>query len=195
MKSPHLLTVILPLVIFINTLSSAQISPSGIGLAEPPSASLANQAEAGARVLDFCRSRIGHRVGNGQCASLAVKALERAGARGMGKNFPNPGDYVWGDFITAVFAGRNKPGARLDWIRGGDIIQFRNVRFAGRTPGGGTYWMQADHHTAIVESADATGNTLHILHQNWNGNLTVRRDVLRLSDLSRGWLRIYRPVR
>lgn len=153
-----------------------------------------NEDDAGTLVMEFCQGRLGRKVGNGQCASLAAKALEHAGAQGMGRDFPNAGDYVWGDLVTVVFSDKRKPQTQLDAVCGGDVIQFRNVRFEGRYPGGGTYWMQADHHTAVVESVDTSTQTIQILHQNWNGNKTVRRDALKLSDLKRGWLRIYRPV-
>jgi hypothetical protein len=81
----------------------------------------------------------------------------------------------------------------LAQVRGGDIIQMRNVLLEGRGPTGGTYWMQANHHTAVVESVNPARGTINVLHQNWGGG-PVQRDVFVLGDLKRGWMRIYRPA-
>jgi hypothetical protein len=95
-------------------------------------------------------------------------------------------EYLWmdtqGRTLMADFA-------NLD----GSIIQMRNVSLAGRSPTGGTYWMRAEHHTAVVESADSTQGMITVLHQNW-GRKIVRRDTFILGDLKSGWMRIYRPV-
>ena len=147
------------------------------------------------KVLSFSRAQMGRRVGNGQCTSLATEALARAGAHGIIRDFPGPGDYVWGTLAARV--GANSAGvsgiASLNRARGGDVIQMRNVFLQGRSPSGGTYWMRADHHTAVLESADPYRGTITVLHQNWNGS-GVRRDVFALGDMKRGWMRIYRPI-
>lgn len=174
----------------------------GLNDLSPASAKLARDLDArqgaasiNSKVLSFSRAQMGRRVGNGQCTSLATEALTRAGAQGIIRDFPGPGDYVWGTLAARVAA----TPAGVDGItnlsrtRGGDIIQMRNVFLQGRSPSGGTYWMRADHHTAVLESADPYQGTITVLHQNWNGS-GVRRDVLILGDMKRGWMRIYRPV-
>jgi hypothetical protein len=147
-------------------------------------------------VLTFCKASIGRHVGDGQCASLATQALAKAGAAGRGRDFPAYGDYVWGSFVTMVSAERAgvKGLNTLATVRGGDVIQMRNVLLEGRSAGGGSYWMRADHHTAVVESVNPSRGTITVLHQNWNRS-PVRRDIFILGDLKRGWLRIYRPVK
>lgn len=164
------------------------VAPVDVGTPDAPGTG------KGAHVLRFCQGRVGTEVGDGQCASLALLALQHAGAKGMGRDFPCAGDYAWGNLIAVVSSDASKPDARIHTVCGGDIIQFRIARFEGRSPGGGTYWMQLDHHTAVVESTDVASGTIRILHQNWSGKKTVRRDVLQLADLKRGWLRIYRPA-
>jgi hypothetical protein len=147
-------------------------------------------------VVTFCKASIGRHVGDGQCASLAAYALANAGAAGRSRDFPAQGDYVWGAFVTAVSAER--AGVRgletLPKVRAGDIIQMRNVLLEGRRPSGVSYWMRANHHTAVVESVNPARGSMNVLHQNWNRS-AVRRDTFILGDLKSGWLRIYRPVK
>lgn len=176
------------------TVPLAKLSPQSAKLARELDAKMVPH-DLNSAVLSSCRERLGRRVGNGQCTSLATHALAAAGAAGMGRDFPAPGDYVWGTPVAVVSAepAGVKGISTLSQVQGGDIIQMRDLSLNGRTPTGGTYRMVANHHTAVVEAADPTRGTLTVLHQNWGGG-PVRRDVFTLGDLKRGWLRIYRPV-
>jgi hypothetical protein len=176
------------------TVQMAKLSPQSAGLARELDAKM-DPPGLNSAVLSYCRGRIGRHVGDGQCTSLATHALAKAGAAGISGDFPAPGDYVWGTFVTMVSAERAgvKGIPTLTRVRGGDIIQMRNVLLEGRGPVGGTYWMQANHHTAVVESVNPARGTITVLHQNWGGG-PVQRDTLIFSDLKRGWMRIYRPV-
>ena len=78
-------------------------------------------------------------------------------------------------------------------VRPGDIVQFRDTKFAGRRPGGGTYTMSFSHHTAVVQTVGAEGRVVNVLHQNYAGKKTVAETTLNLNDLQGGWLRFYRP--
>lgn len=169
-----------------------ELSPDSVKLARQ-CASSNDDIPPGNSVLRFCRDRIGRKVGDGQCATLATMALVNAGADGRGEDHPNPGDYVWGNFVARFSTNHRDVIAKLGLVAGGDVIQFRNARFQGNSPSGVSYWMQASHHTAIVESVDVPSGAIRILHQNWNGKKMVRRDVLVVSDLREGWLRVYRP--
>jgi hypothetical protein len=177
------------------TVQIARLSAQSAGLARGLDART-DQPGLNSAVLSYCRGRIGRHVGDGQCTSVATHALAAAGAAGMSRDFPNPGDYVWGTFVTMVSVERSgvKGIPSLAQVRGGDIIQMRNVLLEGRGPTGGTYWMQANHHTAVVESVNPARGTINILHQNWGGG-PVQRDVFVLGDLKRGWMRIYRPAK
>ncbi|MEZ0256506.1 MAG: CHAP domain-containing protein [Chthoniobacter sp.] len=152
----------------------------------------------GPSVLTFCRDNLGKRIGTGQCASLASAALRNSGAatRG-GPDWPAQGDYVWGDPVACVQAsfGGLKGMKGLLEVEAGDIVQFHNTRFSGYNHiDGGVYSMEADHHTAVVESVDSSRKTITVLHQNWNGKMIVRRQMLFLGGMTRGWLRFYHPV-
>lgn len=153
----------------------------------------------GEKVLAFARERVGKQVGDGECAALAVAALTAAGAKGDGayKDAPGEGDYVWGTFVHATVVkdgkaveeespNRLKPAA-------GDLVQFRDAKFEGKTADGGTYTASAQHHTAVVAAVSKDGRTWTLLHQNWNGDRTVAEWNLPVGDLKAGWLRVYRP--
>ncbi len=152
----------------------------------------------GPSILTYCRENLGKKIGTGQCASLASSALRNSGAaiRG-GPDWPAQGDYVWGEpvaFIKAAFGGL-KGTKDLSQVEAGDIVQFHQTRFSGYNHiDGGVYSMEAEHHTAVVESVDPNGKTITVLHQNWNGKMVVRRQTLYLRGMTRGWLRFYHPV-
>lgn len=152
----------------------------------------------GPSILAYCRENLGRTIGTGQCASLATTALRNSGAaiRG-GPDWPAEGDYVWGDpvaFVQAGFTGL-KGTHDLAKVTAGDIVQFHDTSFSGYNHAdGGVYRMEADHHTAVIESVDPARKTITVLHQNWNGKMTVRRQTLYLRGMTHGWLRFYRPV-
>lgn len=140
----------------------------------------------GDKVVEFCRQNLDRKVGNGQCAGLAAQALKAAGAQvRSGPDFPNKGDYVWGKrvYLREVTANGPKESGNLDDVRPGDIIQFRDTR-----------WAKAHyaHHTAVVATVD--GMILKTYQQNANHKQYVTEGVLRLEKLEEGWIRIYRPV-
>src|SRR3954462_5088004 len=109
----------------------------------------AGQQSLGEKVVAFCQDHKGEQVGDGECASLANQALRAAGAKGRGPDRPAKGDYTWGTQIYYIESQQSTPkaeGKPFD-IKPGDIIQLRDVKFAGRRPGG-TYSMTFGHHTA-----------------------------------------------
>src|SRR5262245_57969309 len=109
------------------------------------------------KVLEFARDRIGEKVADGQCLSLAVEALRYAGANRY--PFDPREDYVWG-----------RPVASFREAMPGDILQFRNAVFHGKrriSKGRLVWWHQEyPHHTAIVREVSERGRVVAILHQN-----------------------------
>jgi hypothetical protein len=152
----------------------------------------------GPSILAFCRDNVGKKIGIGQCASLAEEALKDAGAAPRAAtDWPEEGDYVWGDPVAFIEAGFTGPKGVQDLqkVEPGDIVQFHHVRFSGFYHGQeGVYHYEARHHTAVVESVDPAHRTITVLHQNWNGQQLVRRQTLSLRGLGSGWLRIYHPM-
>lgn len=152
-----------------------------------------------AKVVEFAQKKLGEQVGNGECWTLAHEAVRSAGAKSSPayRDSPGKGDYVWG---TPEYAVEAKDGTATETgsaakVRPGQIVQFRDAKFAGRRPGGGTYTMTFPHHTAVVQTVSPDGKTVGILHQNHNGKKTVAELTLPLADLQSGWLRVYQPLR
>jgi hypothetical protein len=152
------------------------------------------------RVVEFARKKMGEQVGNGECWTLANDALLAAGGKSSPsyQDFPAKGDYVWGVLVFGVTAKDGKlteEKTQVKWkVAPGDIVQFRDAKFAGPKPGGGTYSMTAPHHTAVVDQVSPDGLTLGVLHQNWGGKRTVGEAAIALRDLKDGWVKVYRPL-
>ena len=130
---------------------------------------------------------------------LASEALKAAGAGGRGPDSPNDGDYVWGELVLVWEAGTAGPKAskgKLADLRPGDILQYRDVKFEGPQRDGrrGRYSATAPHHTSVVARTEGQGQVWHIYQQNSNGKRFVTEATLYPADLSKGWIRAYRPV-
>ncbi len=151
-----------------------------------------------ARIAEFCKENLNKKVGDGDCYDLAQHALAAAGARPefKYKNYPNKGDYVWGEqlVLLEVESGKQKLTGKLKDIQAGDVIQFRDTKFAGKKANGkGTYTLAFSHHTAVVGEAEAGGKVVKIYHQNMGGKKETLPGALTLEHLSEGWIRVYRP--
>ena len=106
----------------------------------------------GNAVAQFAQNRLGQKEGNGECWTLAERALKGAGAQTSTKIMGTIGiddDYVWGDPVT------------LATLERGDIIQFRNYSFTASDGSG----EDRPHHTAIAATA-ATGGAVQVYEQN-----------------------------
>jgi len=129
-----------------------------------------NVPDLNQRVVKYVSSQFGHQVGNGQCWTLAAVACKEAGAHMTG----------------ALYYGR-KLGP-LDTPMPGDILQFEQVKFAGK---GGSRSFR--HHTAVIETVLAP-TVVTVLHQNvGRAGKTVSRATLHLHEKSQGTLDLFRP--
>jgi hypothetical protein len=147
-----------------------------------------------ARVEAFARSNLGKPVGDGICITLAIRALDAAGARRASFRDPK-GDFTWGD-----------PIPDFKDVLPGDILQFRDAVFHGkRSIGRGrtlTWHHEYPHHTAVVAKVEQGGKLLTILHQNFtfqgrdeSEKGVVQESELRIDSLQKGgWVRAYRPA-
>jgi hypothetical protein len=147
-----------------------------------------------AKVEAFARSNLGKTVGDGICITLAIEALEAAGARRGSFRDPK-GDFTWGD-----------PVPEFKDVLPGDILQFRDAVFRGKRPVGRSGWrswhQEFPHHTAIVSKVEPGGKILTILHQNIttegqpeSEKNRVQETELRMDSLQKGgWVKAYRPI-
>ena len=159
-----------PLDIDAGTLVRTESAPPGtIGL----KGGSAKDGGASTDPVSYARTRSGQRVGDGECFTLADRALRASGLRSA-EDFgviTTTADYVWGTLVT------------LADVRAGDIIQFRDYRFDRRVEtesADGTAWsedfQERPHHTAIVESVD--GAEITVLEQNMPRGAGVSRATL-----------------
>lgn len=153
--------------------------PTPIGLDAPSGSGTNTAANVALRIVGYARRHRGDRVGNGECFTLADRALSGAGARSAadyGTVTPDA-DYVWGTSVTVAD------------LQPGDVIQMRNYRFdrevsVNNPDGSGstdTSFEERPHHTAIVESVNGDGG-ITVLEQNAPPGSAVRRSVLFFRD-------------
>ena len=136
------------------------------------------------QVVEYARSKLGEKVGDGQCSSLAAAALRHAGAK------IRRGDQgSWGEELESLLDA--KPG---------DILQFEGAAFSHTTfRDDGTKFMQTmlfPHHTAIVARVRKRGAkpVLVVLHQNVGETKVVQEWTINIADKKRGTVKLYRPV-
>ena len=105
---------------------------------------LAFSAEAGEslnrKVVQFAVDHLGKKVGDGECASLVVAALQAAGAQ---PPVASKGDFSYGQPI------------KQKTLTPGDIIHFVKARFESSSSSG-TSWSEFPLHTAIVQRVAGT---------------------------------------
>src|SRR5262249_49796678 len=100
-------------------------------------------------VLAYAESHLGPQVGDGQSATLAIQALQSAGAQSDFGVWGPWANYVWGTLVLAE-TGHGRGGVPAVGspfaVEPGDVVQFSNARFVG-----GGSWQALLHHTAIIE--------------------------------------------
>jgi hypothetical protein len=158
-----------------GTLARAELpEPGPIGLDAKGGSAKQSAPSMADRIVSFARRQRGQRVGNGECFTLADRALGSADAKSAADYGPvtPTADYVWGAATT------------LADLRPGDVIQFRNYRYrreiVTETPT--EIDTQEDeqerpHHTAIVQSVDGNG-AVTIWEQNSPDGSPVTRTQL-----------------
>jgi hypothetical protein len=144
-------------------------------------------------ILQFCADNLGKKVGDGECATLALRGCDKAGAK-RPSDLPKPkpplmnDDYVWGRLLEPK-----------EEVLPGDIIQFRDVEIKVVSPRL-TYSYTYPHHTAIV--AEVKGKQKFTIYQQNIGGpdkteeqtRTVQKAPLDLGAKVKGTVWIYRPL-
>ncbi len=133
--------------------------------------------ELNEEIVDFVTSVIGTKVDRGECWDLAAKALNKFDAKWNGQ-------YIYGERVNY----------KKDTIFPGDLIQFKNVKLQYRK-GNQIFKESMKKHTAIVYEVLGDG-VFRIAHQNTSvGGKKVIVNTLDVSDLKKGKLCFYRPVK
>ncbi len=143
-------------------------------------------------VAAYAAGKVGHRDGDGQCWTLAEKALKNAHAKTsndiMGADGVNSdADYVWGTEVS------------LANLIPGDIIQF-NYYTVHVDAADGTWWEESrgdPRHTGIVASVGANGKVV-FYEQNSPPGGAVKKTTLYFQNtesvtVSGNWW-FYRPI-
>lgn len=159
----------------IKRTGKSTVPPPGGGATKNVGANFAN------KILEYSRSKLGSRIGGGECSHFVEGALAYAGA--APGTFPKDGDYVWGRKI-------NFPA---EPALPGDIIQLVNARLVYTSATRSQAWDTSTQHTAIVESV--AGKVLKVFEQNIPVGGGVARAQYDLNwKLERGFYKIYRPI-
>jgi hypothetical protein len=129
------------------------------------------------KVLAFATSKLGEKVGDGECWTLVFEALRAAGARLPGR-----------DGVGAYDFGRK---VKLAEVKPGDVLQFEKVVFEHRTRRS-SYRQTLPHHTALVVAVK--GREITLIHQNANNVKRVVQGTINLAHRKGGTIDAYRPV-
>jgi hypothetical protein len=181
-----------------KTALAARLTEAGVtkgdAVAKTDPAAPVADPKLGEKVVEFCKAKLGQSVGDGECGTLAQQALAAAGAAGLGKDHPNPGDFVWGElvFVLEVKDGRRVRDPKGATAKPGDIIQYRDAMLPSTFKGRGALFL-TPHHTAIVGEVKRNGD-LVVFEQNVGGTREVVKSTQQINSLRQGWLRVYRPV-
>lgn len=152
----------------------------------------------GDHIAAWCEARIGQKVGNGECWTLANDALtavaEECRARNQEPCVPSR-SYVHGFLIYTYIPPRlsDPPGGiEAAGVARGDIVQFLTAHMRSRNGLCNSY-KGAPHHTAVVTAVER-GGILKVLEQNVGPTKIVMEGTVDLSEMVSGEVRVFRPV-
>ncbi len=147
----------------------------------------------GDKLVTFLDGQVSSRVGGGGSSDMATEALRVAGGEfypgDLGLDYPGDGDSVWGTLVTVI---RVTDGVWLDVSPGnasqpGDILQFggsakiNDVSYPTRF-------------TAVTRTVNDRKRPSGVYQQNFGNVRSVKSASIDVTQLSQGWIRIYRPV-
>ena len=126
------------------------------------------------KITSYVTANLRKKVGRGECWDFAAGALNTHNAKWNGQyTYGRPLDY------------------KKECIYPGDIMQFENVRIE-TTSATGRFVEEMPHHTAIVYEVHATGYYT-IAHQNYDNTRKVILTALKMDNVKRGKVMMYRP--
>ncbi len=147
------------------------------------------------RVARWCESKMGKRVGNGECWTLAREALlaisDACEKRGVEPCFVTQGSRH-GQLIYDYTASDSSrlPSMTQAGVARGDIIQFHKAYFY---KGGVHRQVGAPSHTSVVTENRGRG-VIEVVEQNGAGGKVVSRGSFDFKAMKKGNVRIFRVV-
>ena len=211
---------VITVILWTDTLSTSKIrviwdpaNPAGTAEAKqkhlppPPFPTVeqlvAAQKRYGHQIVRWCQKRMGTRVGNGQCWTLAHRALEEVAkdckAQGLEPVMVSR-DRVHGACIyisTVPAVGSVADSLRTAGVAEGDILELKDVVIFSTTKNISTgfrhkSWIRFRFHTAIITGVDQ-GNLL-LVEQHGSSWKRVGNGSISLDRILEGEARIYRPM-
>ncbi|KAK2853280.1 hypothetical protein FQN49_005226 [Arthroderma sp. PD_2] len=164
----------------------------------------------GRHIVSYCKDRIGLSVGDGECWTLAYRALEEAGKLSLHEDGHEPpmlsvgrvhGHLIFEwhatpDYPITIASGimQHMPVAP---IRPGDIMElaegrFQNINFVLSGLMKQEENIRFKAHTAVI--AGLEGSTIKVVEQNGRIKNVVAENEYDLNSMVGGVVRIYRPV-
>lgn len=166
----------------------------------PPPPLRQDQLEAasnqfGSRIASSVPSKANSTVGDGTAHALILELLRPL----SGSVLLPVGTRAYGAAVYANLA--NASTQQFDEIRAGDIVTFRNAKFAGHKGGLHTkYSMEVGRpdHVAVVADWDGTKKKIRVWEQKGKeggkGTAKVKEESYRVADLKSGEVRIWRVM-
>ncbi|KAF3891937.1 hypothetical protein GTR04_6988 [Trichophyton interdigitale] len=163
-------------------------------------------------ILGYVKSHIGLTIGDGECWTLAYKALQHAAAKALNEGREPPmlsTGRVHGSLIFEWTACAEYPITYASGIlrhvptgiRAGDILELSDglfrTRHAALTGLVGTQHeenVRFSAHTAVIVEVKMEDSTLGVIEQNGRARLVVAENEYNLSNMLGGVVRVYRPI-
>ena len=146
----------------------------------------------GSALVTFLNGKVNTRLGGGECSHMATEALRACGGEffpaDLGADSPATGDNVWGTLVTTISIVSTKwnDSTPASACLVGDIIQYGT----GTKIGTATY----ARHTSVVQTVNTTTKRpTAVFQQNFGSVRTVKTATINVTQLTAGWIRIYRP--
>ncbi|CAN6651948.1 hypothetical protein TRVA0_025S01508 [Trichomonascus vanleenenianus] len=142
----------------------------------------------GNQVASWAEAQKGTQVGNGECWTLAQQAIVHGTNNvGLGSQGLTHGALIY--HINASSGGAASPLVHKEYIRRGDIIQYREVVFQSLES---TSTCGSPDHTAVVTALD--GDNINIVHQNTGGVKQVCSGAHNFAHMTAGDVKVFRVV-
>ena len=169
---------VLILVLVMGVLVMQSFIPSTVNITSVSKTPICDSVPAlNKQIVAFVESKIGQKVGEGECWDLAAEALNTTGAKW-------DHEYNFGREINL----------KTECAMPGDIMQFKNIRIDYKVNNFYYHERMADH-TAIIYEVEEQDN-FNIAEQNTSRlGQKVGITSLNLSYIKSGKFKIYRPVK